>query len=127
VSYNVDSIDIIKADNFRVSRPALMKAQKACGEFIPECSPFDLLDGEGDVFQFVPGVRGARILDWQGEGSGWAFDALMEHALPAFVGSADLVVCFDGGDSYKGIRVKDGKVTEHEVVRSLGKEVKRRT
>jgi hypothetical protein len=33
-------------------------------------------------------------------------------------------MCWEGGDSHSGLRVVDGKVTEHEVEFKLGAEVK---
>lgn len=36
----------------------------------------------------------------------------------------DLVICWEGGDSYTGLRVVDGKVTRHKVVMGLGEEEK---
>ena len=57
---------------------------------------------------------------WYGEGSGTLWDTLITKVLPKTRGTADLIYCWEGGDSYTGIRVQDGKVTEHEVVQSLG-------
>lgn len=62
-----------------------------------------------------------KRIDWQGEGSGHTFDMLLA-ALKFFRGSADLVLCWEGGDSFSGLRVKDGRVTQHEVIMTLGAE-----
>lgn len=52
---------------------------------------------------------------WYGEGSGTYLDTL-EAILKHTKGEADILLCFEGGDSYKGYRVKDGKVTEMDVI-----------
>lgn len=57
---------------------------------------------------------------WRGEFSGSTYDALIEKVLPLTSGSADIVFTWEGGDSFTGIRVRNGIVTRHKVVRALG-------
>ena len=133
MSYNIDTIKIVAADSFRISRDSFdrlrLKLSKA--DRIPEGNVFDQLlpdDGRivdcehigkyGDAgWSFAAGAS----FWWYGEWSGHCLDALQE-LLAEFSGSADLVVCWEGGDSFQGLRVKDGKVTEHVVVQALGPE-----
>ena len=52
---------------------------------------------------------------WCGDWSGNSFDTLRDTILPASRGSADLVFIWEGGEGFTGLRVEDGKVTEHDV------------
>lgn len=135
MSYNIGSIDVVAAKNFRISAEALQQAMEECERLdqTPEGNIFEQLlrkhqvpmtgitiTDEGAEFK-----KGAGLW-WYGEFSGRSYiEGLIFIVLPAFTGSADLVVCWEDGDSYTGLRVKDGKVTEHEVVMSLGKRTSR--
>lgn len=59
--------------------------------------------------------------------SGWWWlgsnTALMCEVLAEFSGNADLLVTWEGGDSFGGVRLRDGKVSHHMVVQALGAEV----
>lgn len=140
LSYNVNSVDIISADNFGITPEALTEAEAAMPENgWPESNVFDQVRERGiKDFTDIVGklARAARYIvkdadgRWlfqpgafwfHGEGSGWAFDALRDVILPRFTGRADIVICWEGGDSYTGLRVVEGKVTAHEVIRALGK------
>lgn len=129
MSYNADSVHIIAAKDFGITRAALDAVRPLLGKHVPEASVYEQVESgrhswsnaDRTAFQFDQKTG----LWWSGEGSGWSFDAFIAHLLPRFTGSADLVACWEGGDSYTGLRVSNGKVTEREVVRSLGKEIKR--
>ena len=58
-----------------------------------------------------------------GEFSGNSEDALLA-ALQKTKGSAELLLTWEGGDSFTGLRVVDGKVTKHDIRFSLGDECK---
>ena len=58
---------------------------------------------------------------WMGEGSGSTYETFLE-ILALTSGTAELLVCWEGGDEFGGIRVDKGKVTEHTVIFSLGEE-----
>jgi hypothetical protein len=60
---------------------------------------------------------------WYGQGSGRAFDMFVK-SLTYTRGSADILVTWEGGDSFSGLRVRDGVVTRHEIVHALGEEEK---
>ena len=68
-----------------------------------------------------PGIM-SDIGLWSGEGSGHAWTTF-KRALKFTTGKAELLVCWAGGDSVSGLRVRDGVVTEHKVVHSLGEEI----
>jgi hypothetical protein len=66
---------------------------------------------------------------WGGAGSGWATQSThgkstLEKILAKTKGDADIVLTWEGGDSHSGVRVRDGKITWHEVVMALGEEEK---
>lgn len=122
MSYNIDHIEVIKNDNFRIKASALKKLYKDYindGEHWPESNFAE---------QYTEHVNNPTVKSgfvyidhgfwYNGEGSGWAFDALKER-LKEFKGSAELIVAWEGGDAVSGIRVIDGIVTEHEVKMSL--------
>jgi hypothetical protein len=123
MSYNIDNIDIVSMDGFCITRSALQDlAEKLSGEDVhpPEGN---FIDGflEGSGCENVRGMLFAERIDWTGEGSGHTFDEFKE-CLKSFNGTADMVLTWEGGDSHSGLRVRNGKVTEHEIVMALGKE-----
>jgi hypothetical protein len=117
MSYNVDTIDIVASAGFRVSIDALAAIHKEI-EAVPEGNLFDQAEDDNAQEFWEPD----GVIWWYGEGSGHSFDAFVERVLPIFDGSADLIVCWEGGDSYSGLRLRDHKVTKHEVVMKLGEE-----
>jgi len=60
---------------------------------------------------------------WIGSFSGSSVSSFYK-ALAETEGAADLLLTWEGGESHTGLRVVDGTVTEHEVVFTLGAEVK---
>lgn len=133
MSYNIDTIKVVAADSFRIARADFdrMRLKLSKADRVPGGNVFDQLlpeDGRpvdceqigkyGDTgWSFAAGAS----FWWYGEWSGHCLDALKE-LLSEFTGSADLVICWEGGDSFLGLRVKDGRVTEHHVVQALGAE-----
>lgn len=115
MSYNVDTIDVV-AGELTITKMNLMRAQSAVPqEDRPEVCWLD--ETEVDWRSYRTPVR----LTWEGEGSGPTWLAF-KRSLLFTSGQADLVVCWEGGDSYTGLRVNNGLVTEHEVIHTLGKE-----
>ncbi len=70
-----------------------------------------------------PGIMSGIGL-WSGEGSGRTWETF-KRALKFTTGKAELLVCWEGGDSISGLRVSHGVVTEHKVVHSLGEEIEK--
>jgi hypothetical protein len=126
MSYNIDSIEIIASDGFRISRAKYDELKEAFedSEKLPESSCFD-----DDWVTVCTKEVGDHIYPkhfwWQGEFSGRTHETLYDEVLPQFEGEADLVLIWEGGDGINGLRLRDGKVTEHEVVQTLGKEIQR--
>lgn len=58
-------------------------------------------------------------ISWCGEFSGHSYDLFIERVLPKIEGKMELFVLWEGGESIEGLRVENGKVTEHEVKFSL--------
>lgn len=58
-------------------------------------------------------------ISWCGKFSGHSYDLFIERVLPKIEGKMELFVLWEGGESIEGLRVENGKVTEHEVKFSL--------
>lgn len=114
MSYNIDSIEIIKSDGLFIAT-SMVDAFNAKYPDRPESwePPY------GAVPIDAPGVLRFRTIPWYGEFSGNGLDALVD-LLGQTYGSADLLLCWEGGDDYSGLRVVDGVVTKHKIVMSLG-------
>lgn len=113
MSYNIDDISYIGENRLSITSESMAEAVDSIDEeHCPEICFLDEIDS---------GVIESNI--WSGEGSGRSFKYFLE-ALSFTDGSAELVVTHEGGDSFIGIRVVEGTVTTHEVVMTLGDEVK---
>lgn len=108
MSYNIDSVDIIYSKDFEIGTGYEELAERHAGR-LPEISVFY------DDWNISRGFW------WNGEGSGSSYEVLKE-VLASFNGEADLVLTWEGGDSFSGLRLRDHKVTEHAVVMTLGDE-----
>lgn len=111
MSYNCDSIDIV-AGSLSISRGKLAALAIEADDRPEDCI---LEECEGPAEEILE----PKVISWCGEGSGFTWKTFLT-VIAAFSGSADLVCCFEGGDSYEGLRVRDGKVTRHKVVMALG-------
>ncbi len=112
MSTNVDSIRIIEQDGFGVSE-----------QDFEGFAQLDLPDSMSCRYaEFVSGLNNGSFW-WNGERSGSCYHVLLEQVLPKFTGRADMLVCWEGGNDYEGLRVVDGVVTEHEVIFALGDEL----
>ncbi len=57
---------------------------------------------------------------FSGEGSGRAYeDILLAKIAPKVMGSVDAIFTWEGGDSFSGLQIRDGVITECDVVRTL--------
>lgn len=113
MAYNIDSIDYISG-SLSLSPGMRTRLLGELGDERPEGCFLD----EARCWQ---GQR-LRWPWWHGVWSGHCWDSL-KRVLAAMDGAADFVVCWEGGDSYTGLRVVDGTVTEHEVVHALGEPI----
>jgi hypothetical protein len=123
MSYNIDSIEIVCSANFRISLEKLALVRAAIDEDdIAEGNVFDMIDANNKEWSKINGAY-VHLTNfwWYGEGSGRSEDALYA-LLEEFEGDADLVLTWEGGDSFTGVRLRDGEVTHHEVRMALGEE-----
>lgn len=121
MSYNVDTATYITG-SLSITKENALKAIAIFGDRLPECGFLvDILEkakpGEG-----IPeGAHEIEFPGFHGEGSGYVFEET-KQALALCHGDADVLFAWEGGDSYSGLRVEGGKVTEHEVIFALGDE-----
>jgi hypothetical protein len=120
MSMNIDSIEIISSNAFCITRPQLDELGDLYGDSCPEVSILDV-DWPQRACEEHRGMLFVKSLCWSGEGSGYTFDSF-KAALAKFFGRADIIVVWEGGNGHTGLRLLNGKVTEHEVVMALGKE-----
>lgn len=125
MSYNVDSARIISG-SLTISRigrewlerdefPRSPKEDSVLPESYPRC-------GEEDNDGYAPITN----MWWSGEASGKAVECgAFEKFLSFTKGTADIILTWEGGDSFSGYRVVDGQVTEHLVEMVLGEQVAR--
>ena len=131
MSHNPDTVDVLVNENFRISGRALLAIAEDVD--LPEGCFLHDMPLPGTTRTAVSPRRPVPPWDadteypigaprWYGEGSGSRWNLLIEKVLPRTMGRADLVYCWERGEDFIGIRVVDGRVTEHEVVRTLGRE-----
>lgn len=115
MSYNIDDASYIPGTGPLRMRPsAARRAVKA----IRDRPKSNFVDGiDRDVDDDEP--QAFRSPNWTGEGSGNTFSEYL-RVLAMTEGSADILLTWEGGDSMSGLRVRDGVVTQHKIVVSLG-------
>ena len=59
---------------------------------------------------------------WDGENSGRTYPELLVEFVADLKGEADVILVWD--ERHTALRIKDGAVTEHEVVMAIGEKVK---
>lgn len=124
MSYNIDAIEILSSEGLSISRERLGELRVTCADDdLPECSIFDD-DWPGFCCEERNGVLFPKLLWWAGDGSGSSAD-LFTDILREFSGSVDLLITWEGGDSFSGLRLCDGVVTRRAVKHALGDEVPR--
>lgn len=121
MSYNIDSVDIVASDGFRIARAEWEALAEENEADLPEIS---FLDDQWATDCCVPDGEFLvpKRMWWSGEGSGHSEELFMS-LLASFKGNADLVLTWEGGDSFSGLRLVDSVVTEHKVTMSLGEQV----
>ncbi len=73
---------------------------------------------ESSFFEDGLAPDGVLPMVWHGGGSGRSYESLID-CLCHTKGNADLLLVWNAGDTFEGIRVVDGVVTEHPVKHSL--------
>lgn len=116
MSYNISSTRYLSGQLYIRDRVVCDLMNKHEDELPEGNFLVDLWPDEGDVHGHLLRMSGAL---WYGEGSGRSSDLFL-LLLGETEGRADILVCYEGGDSYTGIRVEDGVVTERRVEFVLG-------
>lgn len=113
MSYNISSSEYISGKltlgilDF-YSLKELYKNELPEGSFLNDYNSkyiLNFLDSEVEINQFW----------WYGEGSRYSLGILKDKILPLTRGEADILFVWEGGESFSGLRVKDGLVTEKVV------------
>lgn len=122
MSYNIDSIDIVSGE-LQITPLALLRFAREVEAdpdgYLPEGMSDALhvaVDGGRDR-GFMDGCKIVRI-PWYGEGSGNT-ELRLRDFLGRCDGTAALLLCWEGGDSYTGLIVSDGEVTDGDVVQTV--------
>jgi hypothetical protein len=118
MSYNIDSVTLIHSKDFSIEEDEYYRLKGKHEDEYPECSIFD-----GDAVELRDGRFYIKNFWWSGERSGHS-EELLREVLAEFDGEADLILTWEGGDSFTGLRLRDNEVVEHEVVMALGEETK---
>lgn len=116
MSYNIDSSAYLSGGPLVIGGAdiiALRKGQLAEGNFLTEGVLPENPDPATDYEITAPW--------WYGNWSGRTLDAFIA-ALEVTSGEADILLTWEGGDSFTGLRVRNGVVTRHKVVQVLGDE-----
>jgi hypothetical protein len=129
MGYRIDSVEVRNADGFGVFPVELPKLEGMLlpGWVEPPTEPdttrhpwctdeagFARLVGNGLAISFP--CHGGDHGD---------YEDLRDKLLPHFRGYAELIFTWAEGDSFSALRCDNGKVTDHEVVLTLGPERKR--
>jgi hypothetical protein len=120
MSYNITGTELVcKASYITMAKLEELRATYGEDESLPEVN---FLDPDWVKHQIVKdGKVYPKHIWWSGYGGS---EGLLKKLLPAFTGDFDMILIWEGGDSVTGLRVKNGKVTKHEVGYSLGKQIK---
>lgn len=135
MSYNIDSTDTIYSDAwmYEDDRIRLGEQWEELGLSLPESSFLNddkytmqrcwgPIEVDGEPLPFGMGGRAKRHLKhflWNGEGSGSGFHESLADVAKYIHGRIDAIATWEGGDSFSGIRIVDGKFTEPKVIQYL--------
>lgn len=114
MSYNVDSVDCLKIDAQMFAKDIrdLITELSKTDFGIPEVCFLEELNIDG-----VPDTTPVKLnnLWWYGSGSGRSFENLINKVGPKIFGHVEAVFTWEGGDSFGGLIIDDGKVTKCDV------------
>lgn len=128
MSNNIETIHILSSDGFCINKKDLAKLAKQLEDDVPACSIFDGWPERQDQKRHIndDGLPVTRVypknLWWSGEWSGRTVDVFTSQVLTAFDGTADIIIVYESG-AQEGYRLRDHKVTQHEVIVTLGDEL----
>lgn len=119
MSYNIDSVEVISGGDMRMRAADVRRLAPKMRDAnqLPELDPFfeaGLINKANAAVDFPGAEVKVEKLWWSGLGSGATFEHF-KTVLSALRGRVDLLITWEGGDSFTGLRVIDGKVTEMDV------------
>lgn len=119
MSYNIDSVNYVDGTGpLRILRSAALKFFRKHEDDLPEITFLhDIDDGDGTDFVEISNPS------WAGSGSG--DEKLLRKALSLTTGRALIILVWEGGDSFSGLIVDAGVVTEGAVVQTVVPKVKK--
>jgi hypothetical protein len=116
VSYNAGHIEVLKCDAKMLAKDIRRLAKRR--DELAECNFLEELEGhEPDADGYIA-IDPAKFW-WSGDGSGSSWELFIKQIAPKIVGTLEAIVTWEGGDSHTGLRIRDGKVTEPDVVMTL--------
>lgn len=120
MSARIDTVEILSSQDFSILLDRFEAIRDEIpGDSIAEINPFELWPEDGCE------IRDGRLyptrICWGGEGSYSTLEVFYNDLVAKFDGAADLLVHVEG--ALEGARLRDHKVTMHEVVVTLGNEV----
>jgi len=118
MSYNVDSTDILSgALTMKAGKILVWRARR---DELPEICPLDDLPSDEALRQHLDADVPLSTFWWAGQFSGSSYQDVLGEFVADTQGAADILFTWESGDSFSGIRIKDGKFAEHKVVMALG-------
>lgn len=120
MSYNVDSFKVLRCDAWMLAADVAELLAKYEGDLPSNCFLYDVANRGPDEDGRMA-IRADKFR-WTGVWSGNSWPVLIEHVAPKIHGTIEAVVTWAGGDSFGGLRIVDGKVTEPEVIQTLAVE-----
>lgn len=117
MSYACTGADYLRGKLF-IDRETGIQLLDEMSDDLPESNLLDFVT-EGPL-----GLVEIKSPTWCHTGSNRNFPDDYIKVLRKTTGHADIMLTWEGGDRFSGFRVRDGVVTQHEVVQALGKELK---
>lgn len=109
MGFNVDMVEYLTDSKLSITGE---KVKELLEQYKEDYAPESIIDN------LLVMTERENILDgcWlYAEGSGSFYADYIEHFLSQTTGCADLMFCWEGGESYTGLRVKNGQVIEMDV------------
>lgn len=116
MGYNIDSVNEVVLDAWMSARD--VHRLHDGDHDLPEVNFLEDMveDADAAIGEGSPDKR-IRLpnFNWYGEFSGHSYDLLVETIAPSVMGNVEAIFTWEGGDSFTGLLVKDGKVAKCEV------------
>jgi hypothetical protein len=115
MSCNIDNIDIVSGE-LQITPAGLLRFAREYGTS-KHTLPESMTDWFNKPELYLNGCRLIRV-PWWGEWSGTG-ESILHDFLSRCDGEAALLLCWEGGENYTGLIVRDGDVIEGEVVQTV--------